>query len=269
MSFDPSQPQCFFTICTDQEGEVACRLDMTHALMDAWSLPVIVRDLEKAYSGQALSLRTPFRNYVEHIQSTPALNRLSYWKTYLAGVKACDLPGSMAASRSKSQRNSLYGWIILPAVVTAPISEICREKGLTRSAFLHLAWSLVLSHFTGMPQVCFGYISSGRDSPMDGVEDVVGPLINMLIARVDLEQPLSDVMATINKYNIEHLENQHVSLAEVQHEISAKQLFNTNITICECSDVLGESLPKGLGCRSLIDSDSFSTYSFMNYIYSC
>lgn len=250
MSFDPSQPQCFFTICTDQEGEVACRLDMTHALMDAWSLPVIVRDLEKVYSGQALSLRTPFCNYVEHIQCTPALNRLSYWKTYLAGVKACDLPGSMAASRSKSQRNSLYGWIILPAVVTAPISEICREKGLTRSAFLHLAWCLVLSHFTGMPQVCFGYISSGRDSPMDGVEDVVGPLINMLIARVDLEQPLSDVMATINKYNIEHLENQHVSLAEVQHEISAKQLFNTNITICECSDVLGESLPKGLGCRS-------------------
>jgi hypothetical protein len=84
-----------------------------------------------------------------------------------------------------------------------------------------------------MRQVCFGYLSSGRDSPIDGIEDMVGPLINMLIARVDLEQPLSDVVAAINQYNIEHLENQHVSLAEVQHEISVSQLFNTNITVRE------------------------------------
>lgn len=229
----PSQPECFFTISIGQEGEVACRLDMTHALMDALSLSIIVRDLEKAYSGQALSLRTPFRNYVEHIQRTPALNRLPYWKKYLAGVKPCDLPGDIASSRSKSERNSLYGWITLPTAVTAPISKICCEKGLTRSAFLHLAWSLVLSHFTGMRQVCFGYILSGRNSLIDGVEDIVGPLINILIARVDLEQPLSDVMTNINKYNIEHLENQHVSLAEIQHDISANQLFNTNITVHE------------------------------------
>ncbi|KAI9835253.1 MAG: hypothetical protein M1819_002397 [Sarea resinae] len=228
-----SQPQCFFTICSSQEGDVACRLDMTHALMDALSLPVILQDLEKAYSGQALSLHPPFRNCIEHIQRTPASNRLSYWKQYLAGVKACNLVGDAASRDSKSQRNSLYGWISLPTDVTAPISKICREKGLTRSAFLHLAWSLVLAHFTGMRQVCFGYVSSGRDYPIDGIENIVGPLINMLIARVDLERPLSDVMATINKYNVEHLENQHVSLAEVQHEISARQLFNTNITVRE------------------------------------
>ncbi|KAI9930841.1 Non-ribosomal peptide synthetase [Aspergillus wentii] len=232
----PLQPQCFFTICTGQKGEVACRLDITHALMDALSLPVIVRDLERAYSGQFLSLCTPLRDYIEHIQCTPASNRLSYWSKYLTGVKACDMPGDVALGRSKSQRNSLYGWITLPTAITTPIARICRENGLTRSAFLHLAWSLVLSHFTGMRKVCFGYLSSGRDSPIDGIENIVGPLINMLIARVDLGQPLLNVMSTINKYNIEHLENQHVSLAEVQHEVFVNQLFNTNITVREARE---------------------------------
>lgn len=241
----PSQPQCLFTICIGSGGEVACRLDMSHALMDALSFPIIVRDLETAYSGQTLTLSTPFCNYVEYIQSTPASNRLLYWKEYLAGVKTCNLPGDMPPTPSKSQRNGSYGWITLPTVITAPIARVCREKGLTRSAFLHLAWSLVLSYFTGMRQVCFGYISSGRDSPVNGIEYIVGPLINMLIARIDLGQPLSDVMDSINKYNIEHLENQHISLAEVQHEISSKQLFNTNITVREArrsSDVNGESM---------------------------
>ncbi|RHZ67355.1 uncharacterized protein CDV56_109100 [Aspergillus thermomutatus] len=228
----PSQPQCFFTLCVDQEGEVACRLDITHALMDALSLPVIVQDLERAYSGRALSPCTPLRDYIEHIHRTPASNRLSYWKKYLAGVNPCDMPGDLVSPHS-SQRNSQYGWITLPSAVTAPIAKICQDKGMTRSAFLHLAWSLVLSRFTGMRQVCFGYISSGRDAAVDGIENIVGPLINMLIARVDLQQPAFRVMDSINKYTIEHLETQHVSLAEVQHEISSNRLFNTNITVRE------------------------------------
>ncbi|KID81564.1 non-ribosomal peptide synthetase [Metarhizium guizhouense ARSEF 977] len=206
---------------------------MTHALMDAQSLPIIVRDLEKAYAGQALPLRTPFRAYVEHITCTSDSNRLLYWKEYLAGVHSCNLPGDVGLSPSNTEPKSLYGYITLPNTVTTSISEICRERELTRSEFLHLAWSLVLSFFTGTRQVCFGYISSGRDSPIDGVEDIVGPLINMLIARVHLGESFSTVMAAINKYSIEHLENQHVSLAEIQHEVSVNQLFNTNITICK------------------------------------
>ncbi|KAI9647878.1 hypothetical protein NHQ30_004266 [Ciborinia camelliae] len=228
-----SQPQCFFTICAGQKGEVACRLDITHALMDALSLPVITRDLEKAYAGQNLGLYTPFCNYVEYIQRTPGSKRFSYWKEYLSGVEPCDMPGDVALNRSEPQRNSKYGWLTLPRDVTAPIAGICRKMGLTRSAFLHIAWSLVLSYFTGMRQVCFGYLSSGRDSPVDGIEDIVGPLISMLIARVDLEQPLTDIISKINRYNVEHLENKHISLAEIQHEMSSKNLFNTNITVRE------------------------------------
>ncbi|KAI1110457.1 acetyl-CoA synthetase-like protein [Nemania sp. NC0429] len=234
-----SQPECFFTICTGPGGEVACRLDMSHALMDALSLPVIVQDLEKAYLGETLSLKTPFSEYVRYIQKTPGSQRLAYWKEYLAGVESCTLPGDVASSYSGTRHNTGYGWLTLPLSATAIVAKICREKELTRSAFLHLAWSLVLSHFTGMRHVSFGYISSGRDFPIDGIEDMVGPLINMLIARVDLEQPLSNVMATINKYHIEHLEHQHMSLAEVQHEISAKQLFNSNITVREARGATG------------------------------
>ena len=228
-----SQPECFFTICEDDKGEVACRLDISHALMDALSLPVIVQDLEQAYVKNAVALRTPFRDYVEYLQRASTSEKMRYWKGYLMNIEPCLMPGDRPSNDSTSEYKMQYAWSTIPAVDTAFIAETCRAHGITRSAFLHTAWALVLSYFTGDRQVCFGYVSSGRDYPIDGIESIVGPLINMLVARVDSDQPLSTTMQSISSYHIEHLEHQHVSLADIQHETSTKQLFNTNITVRE------------------------------------
>ncbi|KAI0100223.1 acetyl-CoA synthetase-like protein [Nemania sp. FL0031] len=228
-----SRPECFFTICSDNQGEVACRLEMSHALMDAMSLSIIIRDIEKAYMGQELSSKSHFHDYITEIKRILRVDYLSYWENYLFGVIACNLPGEIALGHSLPRPSTQYGWVNLAADITDSIAEICRENDITRSVFLHISWSLVLAHFTGMRQVCFGYISSGRDLPVDYVEDIVGPLINMQIARVDLNKPLASVLAGVSQYHIKHLDHQHVSLAEIQHNISSKQLFNTNITVRE------------------------------------
>ncbi|KAK3312663.1 hypothetical protein B0H66DRAFT_595203 [Apodospora peruviana] len=232
-SLPPSQPQCFFTICVSADGsEVACRLEMTHALMDALSFRVLARDIEKAYhSGNGMQLRTPFRDVVEHLEhQNPAAERLKYWTEYLDGVQACELPGDI---RHATDKDVEFGSLTLPTSATAAIAQVCRETNITRSAFLQIVWSLVLSRLTGMKEVCFGYISSGRDIDVEGIEGVVGPLINMLIARIDLSQTLDKVMTATHKFNIEHLDNQHVSLAEIQHQLGVKRLFNTTITVGE------------------------------------
>jgi hypothetical protein len=178
----PSQPECFFTICKDNKGEVACWLDIMHALMDALSLPIIVQDLKQAYTRQVMTLRTLFQDYVEHLQRTSALDRMRYWKGYLANVKPCLMPGDMLLKHSTSEYNVQYVWITLPAAATAPITKIYWKIGLTHSAFLHMVWALVLAYFTGRRQVCFSYISSSHDYPINGIEEIVGPLINMLTA---------------------------------------------------------------------------------------
>lgn len=230
-----SQPQCFFTVCVGDNQEVACRLDISHALIDAASLPILTRDLEKAYAGQALGVSTVYSAYVDHVRRASSSARLLYWQSYLADAMPCILPGDVDSIpvTARSTQGSRHAWLDIRPDVASPVAEACRLMGLTRSAFLHIAWSLVLSYFTGMREVCFGYLSSGRDAPIDGIQDIVGPLIAMLLARVDLEQPLTSVIDQTNLYNINHLEHEHVSLAELQHAVAAKKLFNTNITVRE------------------------------------
>jgi non-ribosomal peptide synthase protein (TIGR01720 family) len=236
VTVDASQPMCFFTICSSEHGEVVCWLDMTHALMDVFSVAVLAQDLEIAYSGQTLSLRTPFRDVVEYVDRKSPVERMSYWTTYLEGVQSCELVGDLAISgrRPKPKTDTTqYGWTDLPAAATADISRVCREMNMTRSAFLQIAWSLVLYRLTGMKEVCFGYISSGRDATIAGIENVVGPLINMLVARIDLEKPLHQILPAISNFNIDHLDNQHVSLAELQHQAGVERLFTTCVTVGE------------------------------------
>jgi len=116
---------------------------------------------------------------------------------------------------------------------TGAIYDFCRSKGITRSAFLQVAWAMMLSRWLEADQPCFGYLASGRDMPIDGIEDMVGPLINMLIARVDLTVGLDEILKATSRDSIKNLSHQHVSVAEIQHELGnrGQQLFNITLTV--------------------------------------
>jgi amino acid adenylation domain-containing protein len=226
------------TVCQDSAGEVSCRLDMSHALIDASSIPVLLRDVALVYAERGWGDRPyppPFSNVVGHIhRSLSSPSRLDYWQKHLAGAEKCEILGDLLPLHARrTDGNARYGLIPLTATTSA-ISGYCREHNITRAVFLEVAWALVLAHFTGMTEVCFGYVCSGRDTPVDRVEAIVGPLISMLVARIDLSAHLKNVLLAVGEKSIEHLSHQHASLAEIHHSVGASgPLFNTAITVRE------------------------------------
>lgn len=51
---------------------------------------------------------------------------------------------------------------------------------------LQTAWSLVAHSYADNATVCYGYLVSGRDIPIDRVQDAIGPYINMLVQELHL-----------------------------------------------------------------------------------
>ncbi|KAB8255070.1 hypothetical protein BDV32DRAFT_154598 [Aspergillus pseudonomiae] len=235
-----SSPEYRVTVCQDPDGEVACRLDMSHALIDAASIPVLMRDLATVYAGGRWGNRPdppPFSNVVSHVEaSLSSSNRLAYWQAHLKDAQQCEIVGDLLPVQAERAKGcQLYGLIPLRQATTTAISSYCRKHDVTRAVFLEVAWALVLAQFTGMTEVCFGYVCSGRDTPVEGVEAIVGPLISMLVARIDLSaSQLMDILHTVGEQSIEHLNHQHTSLAEIQHAMGRRgALFNTAITVRE------------------------------------
>lgn len=76
--------------------------------------------------------------------------------------------------------------------------KFCQIQDLMPSAISRAIWGLVLRRYTGSDEVCFGFITSGRDIPVDGIRDLVGTAINMLVCRMKLEDstPIKSIIAT-------------------------------------------------------------------------
>ncbi|OBT64153.1 Nonribosomal Peptide Synthase (NRPS) [Pseudogymnoascus sp. 23342-1-I1] len=254
--FAANEPEHAFTICQSRTGEVSCRLDANHTLVDAASMSIIVGDIIAVYDNYVLPPAPPFRDMIQYISSTPSSQRIASWTKLLNGVEPCEFP-VLQANPEKTESESRA--IPIPVDITSDIAGFCKTLGITRSVFLQVAWAMTLSQLTGKSEACFGYLASGRDSAVDSIETMVGPLANLLVGRVDLRTPARKVLETTMEKSIEHLNIQHTSLAEIQHQLglSGRRLFNTSLSIQASNKAkTGPERKKGLSFKSHNGEDS-------------
>lgn len=230
--FHDAQPSFIITLCQAKNGQVACRLDVSHALIDAMSFPILLADVTEAYrSGQIGRPAPAYRSAIQEITRLPVDRKLDYWTHDLEDVKPCNIPMSCSEN---GQKAGSHKDIAISSSVTKPINAFCQKEGITRSTFFQVAWAMVLSQITSNEQdVCFGFLASGRDIPAEDADGIVGPLINMLVSRVKLNAPPSQVLAQVGKRTANHLEFQHTSLAKLQDRLNlrGRRLFNTGLTV--------------------------------------
>jgi hypothetical protein len=229
--FAPYKPKNSFTICQSASGEVACRFDVCHTLYDVYSLFILLQDVTDVYLGQTLPDARPFSEVIRHIQTTPKSQTVGFWTQFLRGVKVCQFPVLLQSSID-TQLQDDHGAIFLPQDALREATSFCQRNNITRSVFIHIAWALVLSHYTGLDQVCFGYMASGRDVPVEGIKRICGPLANLVVSRMDLRRPLGELLKSVGPMLKEHRRHQQTPLAEVRHSLGiSERLFNTAVNL--------------------------------------
>jgi non-ribosomal peptide synthase protein (TIGR01720 family) len=221
-----------FSIIQTNTGRVICKMEINHAVIDGGSHAVIRHDLEEAYEGRLSEEEGPlYSDYIKYLRSLPADAAVNYWKAQLKGLQPCYFPIAPQHSSKQRQLHSLY----MDFGRFADLQGLAERNNVTFSNIMLTAWALVLRAFTGSSDVCYGYLTSGRNVPIDNIENAVGAFINMLVSRVGVSrnQPLLDVFRKVQNDFIESLPHQHCSLAQFQHDLglSGKALFNTAVSV--------------------------------------
>ena len=190
-----------------------------HALYDAWSLELLLDDLDNLLMGQSSPSRPPFSNVVEAYQdgtlTINAPDSKDYWKDHLSDLDIRQLP------RFHNAHGPVQGLAIATletSISTSDVEHVAKSLYSSPQSLFQAAYALVLSSYLGTSDLCFGTVYSGRTLPIADVEDIVGPCLATLPVRVDIAASTSarDLVQDLNAINRKHLKHSALPLRDIK-----------------------------------------------------
>ncbi|KAL2878375.1 hypothetical protein SGCOL_006346 [Colletotrichum sp. CLE4] len=211
-------------------GSMYCLLDKNHIITDGTTSRLLIRNFLAALDGCPRQDTCPYSNYIDYVQDQDTAEITRYWSRYLDGASSCLFP-----VLRQHRQSSVEGLEFTGTSSTFPkssLSSACRKLDMTVPIVFQAAWSVVLSTYLNSDDVIFGLLNHGRDIPIPGASEIIGPMANIVPVRVQIgpRMEISKILTRLQEDNLDHLSRQTVSLARIQHaakRTSGDALFNT------------------------------------------
>ncbi len=193
-----------------QTGSTYFVLTMHHAIYDGWTLPRLGAEVFRAYRGERLHPGLGFNSFVKHIALLPTRPGDEFWAGRLAGpgtpVVFPEVPHSAREPRADSS---------LSKAIPAPANA---NDNISMPSLLRAAWALLVSGLSGDDDVVFGATVSGRNVPVDGVEDLLGPTISTVPVRVKINgaATVRDFVESVQNEALEAMPFEHMGLQNIR-----------------------------------------------------
>jgi pristinamycin I synthase-3/4 len=196
-----------------------------HILLDGWSTALVWQELFTLYRGEVPLPVKPFRDYLGWLATRDRDAAWSAWQQYLVGVHEPTRvhPGKPAPDIALRTT----GLTLSPELTTA-LQRRCADAGLTLNTALQTAWGRTLGRLTGSTDVLFGNTVSERPADLDGIESMVGLLLNTVPLRVRSHpgESIGTTMARVQEAQLDIFPYRFVDLTEIQRRSSIGELFD-------------------------------------------
>lgn len=184
-------------------------LTLHYAVHGFQAFSMIIEDLVAVYRGKVLKPRPPFRQFIGYLNSRDLLYSQSFWLSHLQDTQPVEFPR-------------------LPTPSYVPSTDSCHERVLSFARPAHLrvttatvanaAWSLLLASYAGAGEACSGTVLSGRDIPLHGVENILGPTIATVPVRIriDRETNVQSFLRQVQHSFLDMMEYQHLGMQRIK-----------------------------------------------------
>jgi amino acid adenylation domain-containing protein len=170
-----------------------------HIAFDAWSEPILWRDLSLAYqaeSGAAGAEPAPpamqYADYSERQRTRLAdgtlANSLAFWTRELAGSMPLELPTDRPRQAVRSSAGASLPITVPPAVAEA-VRGCAAEHDTTPFVVLLTAFQMLLGRYTGRSDIAVGVPVAGREE--GATQDLIGCFVNTIVVRTDWSHALA------------------------------------------------------------------------------
>lgn len=186
-----------------------------HVLYDGWSVTLLKRQIDQAYGNVSIAAPMPhtdigFNKFVKYTSGAENPSARTFWREYLTGSVQPAFPAIPKGRQPHADQLFDY---------QMSLSHRSPSTNFTLSTTLRAAWALLLQSYSGATDVVFGTTLSGRDTPLDGIDQIIGPTIATVPVRVSLEPSTQNIemfLKSIQDHMADAIPHQHMGIQGIQ-----------------------------------------------------
>ncbi|MFC3654120.1 condensation domain-containing protein, partial [Dyella humi] len=190
-----------------------------HVICDNITSEMLQDEVAAILSGRrdTLAPSQPFRNLVAQARFGAGADvQESFFRRMLGDIDEPTLPFGLSDVHRDGQGIAEYRRM-LPQALNDRLRHHARRLGVSLTSLCHLAFGQVLARCSGRETVVFGTVLFGRMHTGEGADRAIGPFINTLPLRLDLDDtPLEQSVRQAHQRLAELLQHEHASLALAQ-----------------------------------------------------
>ncbi|MCP4091368.1 MAG: hypothetical protein GY746_16485, partial [Gammaproteobacteria bacterium] len=215
-----------------------------HAIMDGWSVRIILRDLLTAYRAYATGAEGPiglpdlpveYADYAvwqwQRLEMGGCLEQqLEYWTKQLANTPTpLNLPFDQLRSETSSGREGSVLPVFLPGKLVAALADLCTQHHSTIFVGLMAAFQLMLSRLSGnVEDLVVGTPNTSRDNVQ--LHEMVGCIIETLVIQGDLKghPSFSTLLERQRLVVTDALRHANASFSQIVQRLRGPRIANCN-----------------------------------------
>ncbi|KAK3360589.1 non-ribosomal peptide synthetase [Lasiosphaeria hispida] len=212
------QPLVSFTLIKhDRSRRHKLLVRISHAQYDGVCFPKILEALQAAYQGKVIAPSTSFANYLRASAGSLTSEQYQHWKKLLDGSSMTEIVRRTKPNYHKSCSGA--STCLKKNVQLPPVSST-----ITTATVVKAAWAYVLAQISTSPDVVFGHTISGRNADIDGVENMIGPCLNLVPVRVCFGgqgQTASDLFRQVQDQQVANMPYEVLGFREIIRHCTA------------------------------------------------
>jgi len=200
-----------------------------HTIYDAFARNILFKELENAYLQDPLSdaPRPKMNHFIKYIIQADKAAATDFWTSYLA--KAVIKPlltipeGSPLPLNIKEKKISM----------NIPKLQGLSNEGITLPTIIEVAIGLTLANYLCSPDIILYSDVSGRNLPVDGLPDLIGPTTLFLPVRIHLSptQPLSGLLSEHQASKTQALPYEYLGFLELREMPHLKDMLKNSLNM--------------------------------------
>lgn len=189
-------------------------------MFDGWSLSALKEKLRIAYElGIPPTRSDSFKLFIQHLTEHKTAGEKEFWASELESACITDYPELPTPQYvARATRTSKISMSI-------DFRRVSGSGKVTISTVVRAAWAIVLARHSNSDDISFGVALSGRNIPLEGIDEMTGPTIVTVPVRIRVRNTcvLAELLRSIQKQAVEMIPFEHTGIHNIQKiSVSAK-----------------------------------------------